>query len=169
MGFKVGSVIESKLPILMKEAKIKNYTELSLLSGIEINKIHGFSEGHISFKVADELCNFFECKIDTLLNTVPNKPVDYSHLIDYKDNRNGIVYFLAADNGLIKIGRTANFLQRQKTIEMTDKVKTELINYIATFDTPELELTFHKLFSEKRIKGEWFDLNESDLKLIKSL
>jgi DNA-binding Xre family transcriptional regulator len=165
----VKNKFENRLPLLMLEEKILNYTELAVLSGIKCQKIHDFAKNNINFETAQDLCNFFECSLDKLLKVVDEKVVDYSGYISYKDNRSGIVYFLQGDNGLVKIGRTNSLEARMKTILYNDKIKTTLINYIATYDTPVVEKSFHSLFSDKNVHGEWYRLTKSDIETIKSL
>lgn len=164
-----GNIIENNLPLLMVEHKILNYTELAIKSGINQEKIEEFSKNKINFKTAIELSEFFGCTIDRLLKCIGGEARDYSFHIGYKSGRNGVVYFIKGDNGLVKIGRTTNLEKRQQTIQYNDKIKTELINYVSTFDTPTVEKTFHKIYENKRVYGEWFELDDTDIDMIKRL
>lgn len=72
------------------------------------------------------------------------------------------VYFLTADNGLTKIGRTRNLGQRihHFTTKLPYELKETLI--IKTTDSSALETHLHKMFSDKRVRGEWFQLTSED-------
>lgn len=79
----------------------------------------------------------------------------------------GFVYFLKADNGLIKIGKTRNLNKRLDHFTTKLPYKLELIHAIETDDYTSLEQQFHNLYS-KKAEREWFELNENDISEIKS-
>lgn len=81
------------------------------------------------------------------------------------------VYFLRnLDNGLLKIGYGENLTQRIKQIARAfkhvgynDNLKLEAIHLCFA---PHLGLTekyFHNEFKNKRVKGEWFDVDKDEL------
>lgn len=77
-----------------------------------------------------------------------------------------IYLILDRNSGLTKIGRSSDPSSREKTI-MSDRSTCELIwNSIPCHGYYERIL--HKHFNPKRIRGEWFLLNESDIEFIKS-
>lgn len=65
-----------------------------------------------------------------------------------------------------KIGKTINHKSRLNSLQTSnpDQIKIEAIFYGKKYEILELEL--HKMFSKKRLTGEWFQLNNEDLKLI---
>ena len=68
------------------------------------------------------------------------------------------------NTGYYKIGRSVNPSIREKTLQSEKPTIEMLFNHDAEVkDEKEL----HNMFSEKRIRGEWFDLNGSDLCKIK--
>lgn len=81
--------------------------------------------------------------------------IKLSHIYLMKDKR----------NGFHKIGRSINPEFREKTLqsEMPD-IECSFISPL-TFNLNEKRL--HILFKEKRIRGEWFDLNIEDVDYIK--
>lgn len=87
--------------------------------------------------------------------------------VKYEVKRDGFVYFLTADNGLTKIGRTKNLDSRihHFTTKLPYELEETLI--LKTDDAPLLESEIHGLFADKRIRGEWFDLNDKDIDFIK--
>ncbi len=65
------------------------------------------------------------------------------------------------DTGLIKIGRSNNPGYREKTLQSQEST----VHIIACWETPKtVETDLHKLYNHKRVRGEWFRLNLSDLK-----
>ena len=76
------------------------------------------------------------------------------------------VYLMIDKNtGLYKIGRSKKPEFREKTLQ-SEKPTIELLFNWHAFNKDELNL--HKIFEEKRIRGEWFDLNYSDIDTIKN-
>lgn len=82
--------------------------------------------------------------------------------------RAGFIYILLAENGLYKIGRSNNFDKRIAKIGIQVPFEIDIEYGVAVKDAVYTELLFHEKFREKRVKGEWFRLNEEDLVWIKS-
>jgi len=66
------------------------------------------------------------------------------------------VYFVAFD-GAVKIGRTTDISKRMQTIQTSCHGKIELLYCFLTDKFTENEL--HNLFSDLKLKGEWFLFN----------
>lgn len=79
----------------------------------------------------------------------------------------GYVYLVRADNGLYKIGKTKTIEPRIKALTIELPYGLEVIHTIATGDMNALESRFHNIFSEKRVRGEWFRLDDDDVKYIR--
>ncbi len=79
----------------------------------------------------------------------------------------GYVYFVADDQGRVKIGKTYRLKDRlgEYTKQAFEPV---LLHTIKTNDMDLTEELFHEQFKDKRIRGEWFALTEKDIKQIKS-
>ncbi len=75
----------------------------------------------------------------------------------------GEVYLVRADNGLYKIGRSANAASRIKTLTVQLPYGIELIHVIKTEDTVGLERRLHTHFAALRKRGEWFELSADDV------
>ena len=69
------------------------------------------------------------------------------------------------NTGYFKIGRSINPSTREKTLQSEKPTIDMLFSYPAT---NECETDLHGIYSKKRIRGEWFDLNGTDLKNIKT-
>jgi hypothetical protein len=74
----------------------------------------------------------------------------------------GFVYLLRADNGLYKIGRSEDPEGRLAGLGVLP-LPVVLLHRIASNDMVWLERRLHRLFSEFRVRGEWFALSESQV------
>jgi hypothetical protein len=83
----------------------------------------------------------------------------------FSDERVNYVYLmLNKRNNFIKIGRSINPLFREKTLQ-ADEPEIELISF---WKVPKrVEKSIQKVFLEKKQRGEWYDLNFNDLRIIK--
>ncbi len=75
----------------------------------------------------------------------------------------GFVYLISADNGLVKIGLSANPQRRLEFLLRSVPWPLRLVHQIATDDTRWLEWHLHRLHRPKRFAGEWFFLNDQDI------
>jgi hypothetical protein len=81
--------------------------------------------------------------------------------------RPGYVYFIADNMNNIKIGLSKNMDSRFKTYtEMP--YDPEIIHLLQCSDMVKVEEYFHNKFSNKRFKGEWFKLDDKDIKYIRA-
>lgn len=83
-----------------------------------------------------------------------------------KENKKTNVYLMIDKNtGLYKIGRSKNPEYREKTLQ-SQKPTIEIICYFAGSHFDEKSL--HNKFSDKRVRGEWFNLDYLDISFIKN-
>jgi len=75
----------------------------------------------------------------------------------------GYVYFLRADNGLFKIGMTKELNKRIKQLGIQLPYELQLVHAIGTDERCHVEEYFHLRFAQKRVRGEWFALTDSDI------
>ncbi len=66
-----------------------------------------------------------------------------------------------------KIGKSNNTVRRGKELRIQLPEKCTLIHSIITDDPSGVESYWHKRFESKRMQGEWFDLNSSEIKAFK--
>ena len=78
----------------------------------------------------------------------------------------GYVYLLKSGK-FYKIGSTNNPDRRQYEIGLQLPEKIHNIHSIETDDPSGIEAYWHNRFREKRLQGEWFDLNANDIKIFR--
>jgi len=66
-----------------------------------------------------------------------------------------------------KIGKTNDTVRRGTELKIQLPEDIDLIHSIKTDDPSGIEAYWHKRFGSKRMNGEWFDLNSSDIKAFK--
>jgi len=73
----------------------------------------------------------------------------------------GYVYFVQEYmNGTFKIGKTKHVERRMNLFGVKLPFENKLIYLILTANYHQTEVAFHKHFSDKRLEGEWFALNQ---------
>ena len=77
----------------------------------------------------------------------------------------GYVYLVRCAD-LYKIGATKNAVQRIARFETAYPHDLKTIRVTLVADMKRVESELHKRFAQKRVKGEWFDLTASDLRVI---
>jgi len=98
-------------------------------------------------------------------NKVNQSGLDF-HIKKYA--KTPMVYLLKA-NDRYKIGRTSNMEIRFKRCIGLCPYPLDLIWYLPTNDYCKIEKALHKIFANKRIHYEWFELAESDVKSIMNI
>lgn len=78
----------------------------------------------------------------------------------------GYIYVVRSPHGF-KIGKTVNLKQRTKLFEVKLPFKNSLEHYAWFDDYTLAERNFHVRFHHKRLEGEWFDLDMTDLDAIR--
>jgi len=80
----------------------------------------------------------------------------------------GHVYVISRADGLCKIGQTRNLAARHVELQRRWGVVTLLVT-VPTPNLNNLEGMLHGHFAPKRRAGEWFELDEMDIKYIRGL
>lgn len=88
-------------------------------------------------------------------------------ILKYRPKELTHVYLMIdTSTGLIKIGRSIDPMQREKTL-LSDKSSISLI-FVSPLCHRKIEKVFHKKFAEKRQRGEWFRLDAHEVQQIKT-
>ena len=105
---------------------------------------------------------------NSLYSESDQSKIDYkNHLQRKKETKDTYVYLMIDKNtGYHKIGRSKDPKYREKTLQ-SEKPTIELLYKFKAHSSTEKEL--HKKYNSKRIRGEWFDLNQKDIDYIKTL
>ncbi len=90
--------------------------------------------------------------------------------VDTSQSKNECVYFIVAENGLVKIGKTNNLQRRLEGLQYMSPVKLELIHLIPCehFSATRIERDLHIYFAKLRQHGEWLKINRIARKQIQA-
>jgi hypothetical protein len=104
----------------------------------------------------------------TICNSVIKKACEPEEINNVKDGEKiGIVY-LFKHGKYYKIGKTNDTVRRGTELKIQLPENLDLIHEIKTDDPSGIEAYWHKRFDLKRMNGEWFDLNLSEVKAFKA-
>lgn len=81
----------------------------------------------------------------------------------------GIIYILIASENRCKIGCTVNLKNRLKSYSTHSPYKAELLKAFEVSDMTSAEAWLHEKFRDKRLHGEWFNLENKDIEWLKNL
>jgi hypothetical protein len=100
-----------------------------------------------------------------------DEPIEHEKSRKKPRDKSGYVYVLRADNGRCKIGRAKRIDDRIYQLGMILPYDPDLICAVWVDDYVTTEKQLHRLFTleDKHVKGEWFELTESDIEYIKGL
>ena len=85
-----------------------------------------------------------------------------------KETTKGLIYILKAiSQPYYKIGKTIDINARLNQIQPALPFKTKLICTILSNNINKDKLFLHEKFKDKRTNGEWFDLSNEDIKLLR--
>jgi hypothetical protein len=123
-----------------------------------VRRIHEYCSAHENWTDVAKICAAY-------LDKLP-EPEDESDAKDAGNLVAGHVYLLRHHKEY-KIGRSTDAARRHKEIRIQMPYETEEIHIIETDDTVGIEAYWHNRFSSKRLKGEWFALDASDIRAFK--
>jgi predicted XRE-type DNA-binding protein len=144
------------------------------LSFIEIGKIFGVTKPRVSDLIKLFIEKYPEYKVIRNPESKRGKMLvrsEYELYLETQKTCAGVVYILgsARSEGLYKIGRTLDVTKRIASLNCGSPDPLCLVHSILTNDPISAERILHKKYDVKRTKGEWFALNDMDIKFIKTL
>jgi hypothetical protein len=78
----------------------------------------------------------------------------------------GTVYLVRSEDGAYKIGHTRQtFKARFSMLRSANPRRLSKIHTFKAINSLEAEQSLHSAFGKKRIRGEWFNLDQDDLAL----
>jgi hypothetical protein len=80
-----------------------------------------------------------------------------------------IYFIIESQNNYVKIGRSVNVEKRLNSLKTSTPAKLSLEIEIPTYHDTQGERFFHSLFSQNKIRGEWFNINQDEFELLKEL
>lgn len=80
----------------------------------------------------------------------------------------GYVYIIYW-HGYYKIGQATKPEYRIRDISSTHPIRPTVIHIIPTDFMNQLETRIHREFASKRVSGEWFDLDDDDIRRIRTI
>ena len=81
----------------------------------------------------------------------------------------GLIYLITNDYIHYKIGYTNKSInERISSIQTGNSEQIDIIKTFNSIHCSYIEKMLHKQFHDKRIKGEWFELNDNDIKTFES-
>jgi hypothetical protein len=86
-------------------------------------------------------------------------------ILQFNNKKIGFVYFIKSSDNHCKIGRSKNPDARMRQLQTIPSVRLILIHKVYTDDMVQLEGLVHEVFSlapNKRIQGEWFEIDENN-------
>lgn len=138
-----------------------------------------FDEGFCEMPQYRELFikEIYECIINNpkltrdqilLLHEARNKIIHYTpkpRESKKKKSISGYLYIIHSDYGY-KIGVTKNYYNRKKlfNVKLPFETKTVALYYGDKYE--EIEVMLHKIYNDKNLNGEWFNLNCEDIESI---
>lgn len=160
---------------LLSPITIFNKTVLSnngyLLSYEEINELKGELQKLADLYEKEGVTTFdiIETNIDLKANRFKELLIPKSeNSISY--HKKGIVYLIKKSKSkLYKIGITRNISNRVSQLQSSSGEKMEVIFYHSDVENySDVELSIHNFFKNRRVLGEWFQLNNSDIKVFRN-
>lgn len=110
--------------------------------------------------------------VDSFYNSVSSDDIEWMNKERSKERDkeqrlvSGHIYLLQASNGCYKIGRTIDLDSRLKQHERDYPLEIKVIHSFWCRNNIKAESHLLKMFSEKKLQGEWFELEPDDVKFI---
>jgi len=114
-------------------------------------------------------------RVDAFYTSVTSEDIDWLNTEKRKERdqrdrvMSGYIYLMQADNGYHKIGRTINLETRNKNLMREYPLEIKIVHSFFCRNCVKAEKRLLGMFSEKRLQGEWFSLEQQDIEFITSI
>ena len=167
-------ILEKVIIVMRKLGKFPTYDELALEKNndAEFPTRNVFINFGSKLKLAEKLIEY--CKDNTdyedvikLCEPILEKLNERESVDDSNSNQLIGAVYLFKHGKYYKIGKTNDTVRRGNELKIQLPENLDLIHEIKTDDTSGIEAYWHRRFEAKRMNGEWFDLNSTDIKAFK--
>lgn len=134
-----------------------NITHTALNLGISRSHLHALINNHQVIKNA--LADVKENRINSGIK-------DYYSNPSYQGSE--FLYLIGAVNGLTKIGITQNIRGRFAAIDSSSPIDLHVVYLLNSSKARQIEIELHRKYANKRVKGEWFNLDSDNIEWIKN-
>src|SRR3989338_123579 len=167
-------LFEKVIGVMRKLGKFPTYDDLSLEKNNDTEFPHRsvFTNFGSKLKLAGEIVEYCKDKngyddVVELCNSVLEKFSEGKNIDNLNSNQELGEVYLFKSGRYYKIGKTNDTVRRGSELRIQLPEKMDLIHSIKTDDPSGIEAYWHRRFETKRMKGEWFDLNSTDIKAFK--
>ena len=167
-------ILEKVIIVMRKLGKFPTYDELALEKNndAEFPTRNVFINFGSKLKLAEKLIEY--CKDNTdyedvikLCEPILEKLNERESVDDSNSNQLIGAVYLFKHGKYYKIGKTNDTVRRGNELKIQLPENLDLIHEIKTDDPSGIEAYWHRRFEAKRMNGEWFDLNSTDIKAFK--
>jgi hypothetical protein len=78
----------------------------------------------------------------------------------------GVYFIRHGDTRLFKIGKSVHPMMRMRDLQGANPIELTMHTVHPHKEPGEMERVYHKMFAEKRVRGEWFELSKQDMELV---
>ncbi len=156
-------------PKLTKKQEVFVSEYLSCFNGAEAARRAGYSESRARITASELLANpdmkkVIDTKVEERRNNTLSISPEWIRAVSKKSN---YVYLIRAGNGLTKIGISYDIQKRLNMLNTASPVELSLIFFFEPSNAVKTEKYLHIKFDKKRVKGEWFNLSDSEIEWIR--
>jgi len=165
-------LVEKMIPIIRKLGKYPSVSELYTESNndrtVPYTIIKKRGQAFIVHKIVEYCSNKIDyADILEACQPIIDKINEIENLFDSNKKDNvGEVYLIKSDK-FYRIGRSIDTIRRGREISIQLPETTIMIHKIKTDDPSGVESYWHRRFKDKRMRGDWFNLNSEDVKKFK--
>ena len=154
---------------LTKKQEVFVSEYLSCFNGAEAARRAGYSESRARITASELLA---DSNIQNLIDVATKEKHEHALSISPEwvravSKKSNYVYLIRAGNGLTKIGISYDIQKRLNMLNTASPVELSLLFFFEPSNAVKTEKYLHIKFDKKRVKGEWFNLSDSEIEWIR--